>query len=121
MLRGTYERFLNLNSISMKSIIILFKLILNAASKEVTNGQFWVSGMSFGCLWDNRWCNDDNEPPMADFEQLPWKAGEPSNVTSKECVAVEFSMNKAPHLTFFKTECDSKFRAILESKMRFNY
>jgi hypothetical protein len=79
-----------------------------------------VSGASFGCHWDNRWCNEENEPALADNEQLPWKAGEPSNATNKECVAVEYSMNKAPHLTFFKADCNTKFKTIYESKIRLN-
>jgi hypothetical protein len=78
-----------------------------------------VSGASFGCHWDNRWCNEDNEPPLADNEQFPWKAGEPSNVTSKECIAADFFRDKAPHMTFFKTECSAKFQAIFESKMNY--
>jgi hypothetical protein len=79
-----------------------------------------VSAASFGCHWDNRWCNEDNEPPLADNEQLSWKAGEPFNVSSKECVAADFTREKAPHLTFFKTECNNKFLAIFESRIKFD-
>lgn len=86
----------------------------------IKNGRYWVSGASFGCFWDNRWCNEDNEPQIAEFKQFPWKEGEPSNVTNKECVAAEYSINKAPHLTFFKAECDTKFKTIVESKIGFN-
>jgi hypothetical protein len=118
---GLLIGFLNFDSISMKTKLILFiSIFYNTASKKIANGQFWVSGASFGCLWDNRWCNEEAEPRLADFEQFPWKAGEPSNATNKECVAVDFSMNKAPHLTFFKANCDLKLKALFESKMRFN-
>jgi hypothetical protein len=117
MHRGTYERFF-VPSWSWQTVFLIKQFSI--ASKKVSSGQFWVSGASFGCHWDNRWCNNDNEPPFEDNEQFPWKTGEPSNVTSKECVAVDFSMNKAPHLSFFKADCDTKFKAIFESEMRFN-
>jgi hypothetical protein len=114
MRRRTYERFSNNWQKGFH-----FNSHKLPASKKFSNGQYWVSGASFGCNWDNRWCNEDDEPPLADFEQFPWKAGEPSNATNKECVAVEFSMNKAPHLTFYKASCDTKILSIFESKMRF--
>jgi len=57
---------------------------------------------------------------MAGNQQLPWKAGEPSNVTSKECVAAEFTRKKSPHLTFFKADCNKRFQAIHESKMKYD-
>jgi hypothetical protein len=80
-----------------------------------------VGGTSFGCQWDTRWCGLENETPLEENRLLKWKEGEPSNSTVKMCLVLEFSLEKKPHMTFFKSECKTLLRTIYESRKEFYY
>jgi hypothetical protein len=67
----------------------------------VPSGQYWVGGTLFGCHWDTKWCNVDDETPVKDNGDIVWKHGKPSNSTNKECLAMEFNRGKSPALMAF--------------------
>lgn len=106
--------YTKISSIRSTKRVIFFSIVY------ITNGLYWVGGTSFGCHWDTRWCNVDDEPPVRDNNQITWKPGEPSNATNKECLAIEFNKEKFPLITFLKADCMTKMGAIYESKLNFN-
>jgi hypothetical protein len=100
--------------------IKLVRVTIFIANKKVPSGQYWVSGSSYRCHWDNRWCNGDDEPPLRLNANLVWKEGEPSNITTKECVAVEYNATGQPPLAFFKANCERKLKVMYESQKKYS-